>query len=274
MPMTLCPLYSGSGGNAIYIATDRTRLLIDAGLSGKVLINALTGIGVSPDSIDAILVTHEHSDHVKGAGVLSRKFNIPIYATEGTWRGMEAAVGPVRSCNMRSFDRHIDFFVQDINVIPFGIPHDAADPVGFRLCSGGFSVATATDLGHFTKELLTRLSGTDVVLLESNHDPDMLKANPKYPQTLKNRILGSHGHLSNEACANAAVALCRTGVRHLILGHLSGENNLPRLAYETTQQALIAAGISPGSDIGLDVASRTEVGSMYTICEQAAISNF
>lgn len=272
MSMTFCPLYSGSSGNAIYVATERTRLLIDAGLSGKTIISALASIGVNPASLNGILVTHEHTDHVKGAGILSRKFDIPIYATEDTWQAMEMTIGPVRSCNMRGFDKAADFFVQDINVVPFGIPHDAADPVGYRLFNGGFSVATATDLGHFTKELLSQLSGADVVLLESNHDPEMLMANIKYSHTLKRRILGNRGHLSNEDCARAAAALCETGVRHIVLGHLSGENNVPALAYEVTKQTLAQAGIDANKDVGLNVASRHEVGGVYTICDQAGLA--
>lgn len=265
MEMIFCPLFSGSSGNALYVATERTRLLVDAGLPGKVVTDALVGIGVNPASLSAILITHEHSDHIKGAGVLSRKFDLPIYATPGTWLAMEQSIGPVSPRNRREFYPDTDFFVDEIGVVPFGIPHDAAEPVGYRLSYGRFSVATATDMGIMRKNVLEQLAGVDLLLLESNHDPDMLKRNPRYSQALKKRILGNKGHLSNEACAQAVLSLAETGVRHVVLGHLSAENNLPELAFNTVCGMLKEAGLVCGRDVTVDMAWRGRVGNVYVI---------
>ncbi len=265
MEMTFCPLFSGSSGNALYVASERTRILIDAGLPGKAVVDALTQIGVNPASLSAILITHEHSDHVRGAGILSRKFDLPIYATPGTWYAMERAIGPVSQRNRREFYPDTDFYVDEIGVTPFLIPHDAAEPVGYRLSHSTFSVATATDMGIVRKNVLEQLAGVDLLLLESNHDPEMLRHNPHYSQTLKKRILGNKGHLSNEACAEAVLALCNTGVRHVVLGHLSAENNLPELAYSTTCRALSDAGLICGQDVTVDMAWRDRVGNIYVI---------
>ncbi len=265
MALTLCPLYSGSSGNAIYVATEKIRLLVDAGLSGKAIVTALASIGVDPATLHGILVTHEHSDHTKGVGVLSRKYNLPVYATKGTWQGMERVIGKVDPTNIRTFSPKEDFFVNHIGVVPFSIPHDAMDPVGFRLFHGGFSLSVATDLGHYSSHVHQMIAGSDIVLLESNHDENMLLANPKYTHRLKQRILSRKGHLSNEDCANATVALVESGVQHIILGHLSGENNLPELAYEVTRQTLEERGILIGREIGIDIAPRHQADRLYTL---------
>lgn len=265
MSLTLCPLYSGSSGNALFVSTEKTRLLIDAGLSGKAIISALDAIGVDPFTLTGILITHEHSDHIKGAGILSRKYDLPLFTTKGTWGAMKNLIGAVAPMNVCTFDAKDDFFVKEIGVVPFSIPHDAADPVGYRLFHGGFSISIATDLGYYTPHVHQMISGSDIVLLESNHDENMLLANPKYTHRLKQRILSRKGHLSNESCAQAVLPLYESGVNHIILGHLSGENNMPELAYEVTRQTLLAQGILPGRDIGLDVASRYQADLVYTV---------
>ena len=265
MQMKFCPLYSGSSGNCTYIATEKTRLLVDAGMSGKMLSDALNAIHVLPETVDAILITHEHSDHVKGAGILSRKYHIPIYANAATWRAMERQVGAVPQALRRVFETGESFFVGEMDVLPFSIPHDAADPVGFRVFAGGHSVATATDMGYLTQNTVDAIGGSDVVLLESNHDPDMLMQNPHYSARLKQRILGRHGHLSNDSCAQAVLTLYETGVRHLVLGHLSGENNTPSLALETTLRAVEKYGLAQGEDIFIHIAWRDRVSGMFTV---------
>ncbi len=265
MEMTFCPLFSGSSGNALYVATDRTRLLVDAGLPGKAVVDALCQIGVHPASLSAILITHEHTDHVRGAGILSRKFDLPIYATPGTWYAMERAIGPISQRNRREFYPDTDFYVDEIGVTPFLISHDAAEPVGYRLRHSTFSVATATDMGVIRKNVLEQLAGVDLLLLESNHDPEMLRQNVHYTQALKKRILGNKGHLSNDACAEAVLNLVQTGVSHVVLGHLSKENNLPELAYNTTCRALSDAGFVCGQDVTVDMAWRDRVGNVYVI---------
>lgn len=267
MAMIFCPLYSGSSGNALFVQAGRTRVLVDAGLSGKAILQALDQIGVPPESLDALLITHEHMDHIKGAGVISRKLHLPVYATAPTWQAMARQLGEIAPRCHREFDPEDEFYIGEMGVSPFSIPHDAACPVGYRLYSGPVSLSTATDLGHFTQSVLAHIGGSDLVLLESNHDPDMLRANPHYPQALKNRILGNRGHLSNESCAQALEQLVGTGVRHVILGHLSGENNLPELAYNTSCRHLCRLGLTPGADVTVDMAWRDKVSQVYTLSD-------
>lgn len=265
MRITFCPLFSGSSGNALYISAGETRILIDAGVAGKAVEEALRTIGVLPEMLTGIAVTHEHSDHVKGVGILSRKYHIPIYANEGTWNGMARSVGEIpRGCR-RVFETDGDFYIGDLSLRPFAIPHDAADPVGFRVFCGGHSVATATDIGHMTKDILNMLSGTEVLLLESNHDPELVRQNPHYPVRLKQRILGNKGHLSNQASAEALLTLYESGVRQVLLGHLSGENNTPELAMDTAVDRLSREGVRLSEEIGLGVAWRDRVSRKFEI---------
>ena len=269
MDMYFCPLYSGSSGNALFCQYGGTRLLIDAGKSGKILEDALAGIGAEIRSINGVLITHEHSDHISGAGVLARKYGLPLYATRETWAAMEGKLGRIPSECVREIIPGRDFWLGEIGVESFSIPHDAADPVGYRLWGGKLSVSTATDLGCFTDEVFSHVAGSSLVLLESNHDPDMLRANPRYSRALKARILGDHGHLSNEACSAALLRLIASGTEDLILGHLSGENNTPGLARRVSSEALEREGIRPGRDVRMEVALRDEVGGVYILKERA-----
>lgn len=263
--MQFCTLFSGSSGNCAYLSTDRGGLLIDCGMSGKQTLEALRLAGLDLSSIHALLITHEHADHMKGAGVVSRKLNIPVYATEGTWEGMVRSLGELPKQHRLIIRPDESFFVNDVEAVPFHIPHDANDPTGFRFYVGQYSVAIATDLGHFSKFVYQAVEGADIVLLESNHDPDMLMNNPSYPARLKTRILGRKGHLSNEAGAQAAVKLLESGTKHLLLGHLSQENNTPDIAYRVVSTALTEAGAVIGDDVTLNVASRYQAGHLYRI---------
>lgn len=267
MAMVFCPLFSGSSGNALFVMAGHTKVLIDAGLPGSTIAGALESIGVNVADLNAILITHEHSDHVSGAGVLSRKYQIPLYANHRTWAAMSRKVGNITVRNYREFEADEDFYIGDIGVAPFSIPHDAAAPVGYRLSHGNTSISTATDLGHFPKSVMKAIRGSDIVLLESNHDPDMLMRNPHYPAYLKKRILGDKGHLSNDACADALESILEGGTRHVILGHLSGENNLPELAYRTACERLQKIGATLGEDAQVDMAHRNRVGNVYTLDE-------
>ena len=253
--MSFCPLYSGSSGNALFVQAGNTRLLIDAGKSGKCIREALASIGVDPATLNAILVTHEHSDHIAGVGVLCRKYHIPVLANAPTWNAMAHKVGEIPPGLRLTFDSRSDFYLGDIGVAPFLIPHDAAEPVGFRLYHGALSVSTATDLGRFTKTIREQLAGSNLVLLESNHDPDMLRQNDHYSASLKQRILGDHGHLSNQACAGL---VARAQARTVVLAHLSAENNTPRLALEAVRAAA-------GNRATVEVAPRGEVGRGYDV---------
>ena len=265
MSMIFCPLYSGSSGNCTYVSDGKTGILIDAGLSGKQITDALAQIGVLPETLSGIVITHEHSDHVKGAGILSRKYHIPLYANDGTWQGMARQVGTIGAGLGRVFETGRDFYIGGLALHPFAIPHDARDPVGYRVYAGARSAAAATDMGYVCKEVLEALKGTDIVLFESNHDPDMLLRNPHYSSMLKQRILGRHGHLSNEDCAKGILALYDREVRHVVLGHLSGENNTPELAMDTSLRALESQGIAVNQELGLYMAWRDHVGQVYNI---------
>lgn len=259
-----CSLYSGSSGNSIFISSGRTKLLIDSGLSGKKIIEALCAIGENPTEICAILISHEHSDHTKGAGVLSRKFDIPIYANEKTWCEMERALGPVNAKNKMYFNTGCGFEIGDIFVNAFPIPHDAIEPVGFNFFVDNKKITTATDIGHMNRQLLNHLEESDLLLIESNHDVEMLKMG-KYPWYLKKRIMGDNGHLSNEMAGKVVAYLAENGTKRFVLGHLSRENNFPQLAYQTVSNILREKNIDIERDIMLSVASRSEVSKVVEV---------
>ena len=266
--MYFCPLYSGSSGNVLFVQWGGTRLLIDAGKSGSCIEEALRSIGVDIRSVNGVLITHEHSDPISGAGVAARKYGLPLYATSGTWQAMSGKLGRIPEELRHEIQANKPFWLGDIGVDPFPIPHDAADPVGYRLYGGKLSVSSATDLGHFSRQVYDRIRGSDLVLLESNHDPDMLRANPRYNAALKQRILGDRGHLSNESCSQALISLIAAGTGSVILGHLSGENNTPELAESVSTRAMEREGIRPGRDVNIQVALRDRIGAVYTLREK------
>lgn len=265
MKLTFCPLYSGSGGNATLVCGGKTRILIDSGMSGKLICDALEKVGVLPETIDGIFVTHEHTDHTKSVGIMSRKYHIPVYANERTWNGMAKTVGEIGIGDRRIFDNGSDVMLGDLMIHPFSIPHDAVDPVGYRVEYLDRSVAIATDMGHMLKRVFGEICHTDLVLLESNHDPDLLMQNPHYSLQLKQRILSDHGHLSNEVCAKTLVKLCEQGLRRAVLGHLSPENNTPELALNTALNTLTGSGVEIGKDMIVDMSWRDRPGNVYTI---------
>ena len=265
MHLTYAPLFSGSSGNAIYVSCGSTRLLVDAGVSGVRIEREMRALGLEPDTLNAILVTHEHIDHIKGIGVLSRRYDLPVYASEGTWRGiLKSDVGTLGIKNVRAFTPDRDFFLGDLSIMPFSTPHDANQPVGFTFESGGAKLSIATDLGSVRESWFRHLDGSDSILLESNYDYGMLTGG-SYPYELKRRIMGAHGHLSNEDAAFVATELTKGGTRQIILGHLSKENNYPDLARLTTEDALREADIDPERDVQLLVASREGNSGLYRV---------
>ncbi|NLX70535.1 MAG: MBL fold metallo-hydrolase [Clostridiales bacterium] len=264
MGLKVCSLSSGSSGNATYIGTDRANILVDAGLSAKYIIKALKHINISPSDLDAILVSHEHTDHIKGAGVLSRKFNIPVYANQQTWEAMKDKLGNIKSNNMRIFYTNMDFYIKDINVQSFAIPHDAAEPVGFCFYHGNKKISIATDLGHTNNSIIRTVMDSDLILLESNHDLNMLQEG-SYPWPLKKRIMGRYGHLSNEQAGRALVEMLKGKVIYVLLAHLSKDNNFPQLAYETVVDILNETGIRPGKDVVIDMTYREGISNFYHI---------
>ncbi len=260
--MLFCPLCSGSSGNASFLEAEGRRFLIDAGLPRKRIAALLESIGVPLHTIDAVFLTHEHVDHVAGAGVLARAHHIPVYAAADCFSALPPSVGEIPAAYMRVFEPDREFFCGKVRVLPFSTPHDAAHAVGYSFMAEGRKVTVMTDVGHVDDRLLTQLSGSDLVLLEANHDVDMLLAGP-YPYPLKQRILSRRGHLCNEDCGRALIALHERGVRNVILGHLSRENNTPELARVTIEAMLESAGIL--SDMRVSVALRDRPLGMFEI---------
>lgn len=232
--MKLCSISSGSSGNCIYIGSETTSVLIDTGISGKRIEAGLNEIDRKSEDIDAILLTHEHSDHIRGLGVLARRYGIPIYTTIGTIEAIKdmTALGKIPPDLLHIIEADRDFEIGDLTVSPFRIYHDAADPVGYRVACGKKSAAVATDMGHYDDYIVSHLQKLDVLLLESNHDIHMLEVG-RYPYYLKRRIMGDLGHLSNETAGQLLSECLHDDMRQIFLGHLSHENNYEALAYET-----------------------------------------
>ena len=264
MELRFSPLFSGSSGNATYIGCDSAHILLDAGVSGSRVTSELQRVGVDPTLLNAILVTHEHSDHIKGIGILSRKYDLPVYATEGTWAGMYNKIGNLPMKNIRFIEPGQDFYIGPIDVTPFPIPHDAGQPVGYTFELSGAKLAVATDIGGPRESWLKYIHGAGAVILESNYDPGMLASGP-YSYDLKKRIMGRHGHLSNDDAGEIAVELARQGARQIILGHLSKENNYPALALTTCESAFLANGLTPQEDAKIVVASRDGNIGMFSV---------
>ncbi len=247
MNLKLWPLKSSSKGNATVIYNTNTKILVDCGISGKILEDCLERVGIDASELDAIVITHEHSDHTKGVGVISRKYKLPVYANIGTWKGMRGAVGKIDEENIRIFETGESFYINDIEIKSFPTPHDAAESVGYVFRCGAESVAIATDMGKISEPVLDIIKGSNTVLLEANYDPLMLDAG-RYPYELKRRIRSDIGHLCNDDSGELARALAESGTREIILGHLSEENNFPQIALATVKAALC------GMDVCLSVA--------------------
>lgn len=249
-------IVSGSSGNCTLIWCNNTKILIDCGISGKKVTAYLNDIGIDPCEIDSILVTHEHIDHTSGVGIMSRKFDIPIIASEGTWSGMD--IGKIAEDNRQIFSKNTSMEIGDINITPFDIPHDAMQPTGYIIQAEGKKIAVATDMGHITNTVTDSLTGCDAVILEANYDEHMLQTGP-YPQNLKARVAGAKGHLANKDAGALASYLAKKGTKHIMLGHLSNENNSPEIAFSEVARELEFIGIKPGKDIMLSVAPRYNI---------------
>jgi len=240
--LSLTVLASGSGGNSTVLASSRTRLLIDCGLSCRETCRRLAGQGIAPESLSSILITHEHADHVAGVHVMAKKFRLPVYMTAPTqaeWQRLfkDSAGKPVQAARLETFQPGRAFSVGDIDVMPFTIPHDAADPVGFRFLAEGVRVAIATDLGFVPPNVRDQLRACDGLVLESNHDLEMLRGG-SYPWAVKQRVMSRVGHLSNDSLAEFLTTDYDGGAAFLVLAHLSKQNNHPELARVTAERAL------------------------------------
>ncbi|HEY3346777.1 MAG TPA: MBL fold metallo-hydrolase [Nitrospirota bacterium] len=235
MKFKVCTLASGSKGNSVFIEADGTKILVDAGLTLRETKLRLEAIGEKVEDIKAIIVTHEHGDHVKGIGPIGRACKTPVYMTHATRKAAMGLIG--KGIHIHEFEPGSAFDIGGIHIEPFQIPHDAVDPVGFNFYSCGIKAGFATDLGYATTLVIERLKGANLLVIESNHDPEMLKNGP-YPWPLKQRVAGREGHLSNEDTCRLLDTLLHSGLSHILLAHLSETNNLPEIAYDKALCAL------------------------------------
>ncbi len=261
--LKLCTLSSGSSGNAVFAEAGGTKLLIDCGISGKAAAERLCSIGVDPSELSAIIVTHEHIDHIKGVGVFSRRYGLPVYASVGTWNGMISTVGSLPADNIRYIEADTPFSVEEAIIFPFATSHDANESLGFTVSDGRKFLSLATDLGKVDKYVYDNIRASELLLLEANHDENMLLNGP-YPPQLKQRIFSDSGHISNKVCGALCGRLLDEGGREkrVILGHLSQENNTPRIAFDTVRRSVEHAGGRVGGDIFVTVAGRGEPGEI------------
>lgn len=263
--MKLCSIASGSSGNCVYVGSSNTNLLVDAGVSAKRIESGLSEIDILPDTIQGILITHEHSDHISGLGILARRYHIPIYATYATAKALQKikSLGDVPEDLYHYIKPNEKFFINDINIEPFSTSHDASDPVCYTMQSEGHKVGIATDLGKYDDYIVSKLEESDALYIEANHDVNMLMVG-KYPYYLKQRILGDRGHLSNETSADLISKLVHPRLKHILLAHLSKENNYEELAYETVCYGLMSRGCGFSAN-NISVAHRDQPSGMVLI---------
>ncbi len=265
--LNFCSIASGSSGNCSYIGTENTHILVDAGISGKKVENGLQKLGLKCSDLSAIFITHEHSDHVKGLGVLARRYGIPIFCTEGTKGALEhiSQVGEIDKTLFHRVKSDESVLVGDIQVLPFAISHDAAEPVAYRIESDGKSIGFATDLGVYDSYIVDHLQNLDMILLEANHDVRMLQV-CSYPYHTKQRILGAKGHLANETAGRLLNEILHEGLQKVLLGHLSLENNFPQLAYETVRSEIVMGDTGFSAEqFQIEVAKREENSSLISL---------
>lgn len=265
--MRLCSIASGSSGNCIYIGDDNTHLLVDTGISKKKVEEGLKELDIKGEELDGILITHEHIDHVQGLGVFSRKYQVPIYATKGTIEGIRriSSIGKMPEGLYHEVTVDEKFQLGDIEICPFRISHDANEPSGYRFDNGRKAAAVATDLGTYDDYTVEHLKGLNGIVLEANHDIRMLEVGP-YPYPLKQRVMGDRGHLSNELSGRLLCDILHDDLQHVVLGHLSKENNYEELAYETVKLE-VTLGNNPykGEDIPITVARRSSISEIVTL---------
>lgn len=257
-----CSLYSGSSGNSLLVQSEHTKILIDAGVSSKKIETALTNLNIDPASINGILITHEHSDHVQGLGTFAKKFNLPVYVNQKTLDAMPKQKEKISEKNIKKITIEEKFEIGDLLIKSFSIPHDAANPCGFNIFKDNKKISIATDIGHMTNGILKNLEDSIFVLLESNYDPEILKFS-RYPYPLKTRIAGPTGHLSNETAGKTISYLLNSGLQQAMLGHLSKESNFPELAYKTVLDEIISNNHNETS-LKLSVANRDIPGNIIS----------
>ncbi len=264
MDIDFCSLSSSSAGNCHYIGTENTKILVDVGFSGKKVESLLGGIGLKCEEIDGIFITHEHQDHIKGAGVLSRRYNIPIFANQGTWEGMEASIGKISPENIRLIETEAYYNFQDLDILPVKTYHDANESVGYIINAGRKKLSVITDTGKLDERIISSMKSSDLYLVESNHDIQMLRTGP-YPAYLQDRIIGDFGHLSNAYIGDVMQDLVEARGETILLAHLSKDNNSPKTAFNEMAFKLIEKGIDIKEDINLELTYRDKQTKVYRI---------
>lgn len=253
----LTPLFSGSRGNCYHVGDKKSGILIDAGRSAKQICQMLSDCSIDPKTIEGVVVTHEHSDHVSGLRVFCKKFDIPVFSSQGTMAALENNKVADGSFDISVIEKNLQ--IAGMEITPFNISHDCMEGFGYKVRTRDGKILTlATDLGHITEEVLDNLYGCDYAIIESNHDVGMLKIGP-YPYQLKRRILSDIGHLSNETCADLMPVLHRSGVKHFMLAHLSDENNTKEVAYQTSLCKMTMEGYVENSDFTITVAPKQNI---------------
>ncbi|WP_182200318.1 MBL fold metallo-hydrolase [Paraliobacillus salinarum] len=263
MTLRFSVLASGSTGNAFYIGTDKENILVDAGLSGKQMERLLTEAHIDPGKLSKILVTHEHSDHIKGLGIMARKYNLPIYANEKTWKAMEGSIGKITLDQKFTFNMEETKIFGDIDVTSFGVSHDAAEPMFYTFHHDGKKVAIVTDLGYVSERIKKTVENADALIFEANHDVSMLQMG-RYPWNVKRRILGDSGHVSNDDAALALSDIIGDQTKRIYLAHLSKDNNMKELARMSVENHLIEKGFPIGSQLEIH---DTDPNAPTPLCE-------
>lgn len=264
MSIDFCSLSSSSSGNCHYLASDKMKILVDAGFSGKKIEGLLGGIDVSCQDLDAIFITHEHIDHIRGAGVLSRRYDLPIYANAGTWEAMEGDLGKLKKENIRILETDSYLNLKDLDILPVKTYHDARESVGYIVNSAGRKVSIITDTGKLDARILEAMASSDIYLVESNHDIQMLR-NGSYPVYVQDRIRSDLGHLSNDYIAGAMQDLVEGRGETILLAHLSKDNNSPKTAFNEMAFSLMERGLDIKKDINLELTYRDRQTKLYRI---------
>ncbi len=260
--MRVVTLASSSKGNCILVYTENTKVLVDIGICLDELEKKLNILKINPAEISGILNTHEHIDHCKGIGAFMRKYGTPLYCHIDGVEGLAKKLGKVSGSQVIAFN-DMPFEVGEFAVKAFKLPHDASSCVGYTIACGAKKISIATDLGHITPSIVDNLVDSRLVVLEANHDEQMLLANPKYSYVLKNRILGKNGHLSNNLSARVVERCALSGVKQIVLAHLSEENNTPELCYNTICTYLESVGIIEGVNIKIDISPAHDIGMVF-----------
>lgn len=262
--MILCSIASSSSGNCIYVGNDNTGILVDTGISKKKILEGMQKRDLDIKKVKAIVITHEHSDHIKGLGVMARSFKIPIYTTYMTAKAIRKieSIGKIDESLFNVLEADHDIYVDDIKVHAFSIAHDAVNPVSYSFSDGESKVCVTTDIGHYDDYIIENLRECSMLLIEANHDINMLQVGP-YSYMLKQRILSDVGHLSNENCGRLLCEILSDKLKHVLLGHLSQENNYPQLAYQTVKCILLEKNDNIFNQITLDVAGKDNPSQIY-----------